>query len=130
MKQNTDKTIALYYLIAHQSIEPHLDNQMQKLLCYARESRLKSYLLYVDTRVSGITLDRPAMSGMIAGIRDRKISRIVVTDTARIARNISGMMEFFHLAGKYDVDITVIDENITVDSFLLLSCMMEGGGLK
>ena len=129
MKQS-DKLTAYYFRAAQQIDTLYLDNQMQKLLCYARESRLKSYLLYVDTRVSGITLDRPAMSGMIAGIRDRKISRIVVTDTARIARNISGMMEFFHLAGKYDVDITVIDENITVDSFLLLSCMMEGGGLK
>ena len=51
MKQNTDKTIALYYRTAHQSIEPHLDNQMQKLLCYAKESRLKSYALYADERI-------------------------------------------------------------------------------
>lgn len=130
MKQNTDKTIALYYRTAHQSIEPHLDNQMQKLLCYAKESRLKSYHLYADVGASGITLDRAAMSGMITGIWGRKISRIAIIDTARIARNISSAMELFHFAEGCGVDITVLDENITVDIFLLLSYLMKGGCLK
>lgn len=130
MKQNTDKTIALYYRIAHQSIEPHLDNQMKKLLCYAKESRLKSYALYADTEESGLTFDRPALSGLMDRMREGSIEEIIVTDTARISRKITSMMEFVHFAEGCGVDITVLDENITVDIFLLLSYLMEGGCLK
>ena len=130
MRQNTDKTIALYYRTEHQSIEPYLDNQMQKLLCYAKESRLKNYALYADTEASGLTLARPALSGLMVGIRTGLVDEIIVADITRISRKITSMMEFFHFAQRYDVDITVIDENITVDTFLLLSRLMEGGCLK
>jgi hypothetical protein len=49
-KQSDNKVAALYYRTANnnQTDGLYLDNQMQKLLCYAKEKLSDSFILYLD----------------------------------------------------------------------------------
>jgi DNA invertase Pin-like site-specific DNA recombinase len=109
MQKQSGKSVALYFRTAtRETSGQHLDNQMQRLLCYTRENSLDSFILYADHGASGLTLDRPAMSALRADIKAGRISEIIVTDISRIGRVIVPVRSFIRWAQSRGVRFTSI----------------------
>ena len=112
MQQLGNKSAALYYRVANsQSLELHLDNQMQKLLCYTDRQGFDSFKLYADICKSGLTLDRPAFGALKADIEAGRIDRVIVYDIARISRDITLVWEFTRWAQSLGFAIVIINDN-------------------
>jgi DNA invertase Pin-like site-specific DNA recombinase len=118
MNQQTDKTTALYYRVANSRTDGvYLDNQMQKLLCYAKEQGFGSFALYADIGKSGITLDRPALNALKSDIRAGRVGEIVVKDVSRIARSFIPFMEFAEWIKSCGVEMVSLNDGGRVEPF-------------
>jgi len=133
MQKQMDKTAALYYRVANkQQDSAYLDNQMQKLLCYAQAQGIDSFTLYADIGASGATLDRPAFNALTADIEAGRVGKMVFTDVARVARGFILADRFFEWAQARDVEIiSITDGAITSppysDISALLRPLLKGG---
>jgi site-specific DNA recombinase len=106
MKKQSDKTVALYCRAAgRQTDGVNLENQIQILLCYAKERGLAGFTLYADNGASGITLDRPALNTLKADIEAGHVGEVAVADLSRVARNLTLFARFEAWAKSYGVGI-------------------------
>ena len=63
MQKQPDGVTALYYRMAHANMDTqHLDNQMQSLLCYAKQQVLGGFIVYADNGYSGLNFTAPRLS--------------------------------------------------------------------
>jgi DNA invertase Pin-like site-specific DNA recombinase len=114
-KQSDNKVTALYYRAALKNTDNlNLDNQMQKLLCYAKEKLSDSFILYADNGVSGSTLDRPAFNALKADIQAGRVDSVVVADMARIGRNFILVDKFMEWIASRDVEIVSISDGVNL----------------
>ena len=134
MNHITDKTAALYYRVAHKQQDcANLDNQMQKLLCYATEQGLNSFILYADVNQHGLNLDRPAFNALKADIEAGRVGKLIVNDVARIARNFIVMDKFIEWAQTRGVEvISITDGDLNAPPYSDISAFwrsfLKGGG--
>jgi DNA invertase Pin-like site-specific DNA recombinase len=134
MQNKTDKIAALYYRAANkQQDSAYLDNQMQKLLCYATEQGLDGFALYADIGKSGLTLDRPAFNALKADIEAGRIGKVVIKDVARVARDFILADKFFEWAQARGVEIiSIMDGVLTAPPYADISALyrsfLKGGG--
>ncbi|MDR1184720.1 MAG: recombinase family protein [Coriobacteriales bacterium] len=111
MQKQLGKSVALYYRVATRvSSGQHLDNQMQRLLCYTRENSLDNFILYTDCGASGLTLDRPALNVLKTDIKVGRVDRVIVFDLMRISRNYVSTCDFIRWAHTYGVSIISITD--------------------
>jgi len=134
MQKQMDKIAALYYRVANkQQDSAYLDNQMQKLLCYANGNGIDSFTLYADIGASGLTLDRPAFNTLKADIEAGRVGKVIFADVARVARDYILVDKFFEWAQARGVEIiSIMDGAITSpplsDITALLRSLLKGGG--
>jgi len=131
MQRQTEKATALYYRAAQKNTDSlNLDNQMQKLLCYASKQELDGFTLYADVGKSGITLDRPALNALKADIEAGRIGKLIVFNISRIARTYILFGEFIEWAQARGVEIiSVTDGVLTGLSYSDVSgSLLTGGG--
>ena len=134
MQKQMDKTAALYYRVANkQQDSAYLDNQMQKLLCYAEQQGLDSFTLYADIGKSGTTLDRPAFNALKADIEAGRVGKVIFTDVARVARDFILMDRFIEWTQARGVEvISITDGALTepplADILTVCRSLLKGGG--
>jgi len=131
MQRQTEKATALYYRTAQKNTDSlYLDNQMQKLLCYAKNRELDSYFLYADNGFSGLSLDRPAFNALKAEIETGRIGKLIVYNISRIARNYILFGEFTEWARAREVEIvSVMDGVLTAPPHTdVFGSLLKGGG--
>jgi DNA invertase Pin-like site-specific DNA recombinase len=111
--QTENKITALYYRTAPRAMHPaYIDNQMQKLLCYAQEHLSKSFVLYADNGVSGNTFDRPALNALKADVAAGRVGEIILNDLARLGRSFAaanGLIAWMQSCG---VKVTSLSEDL------------------
>jgi DNA invertase Pin-like site-specific DNA recombinase len=129
MRKQSGKSAALYFRTAtKQGLGQHLDNQMHRLLCYAKDRALDSFILYADCGASGITLDRPALSALKRDIKAGRIGEVIVTDISRIGRVIVPVRSFIRWAQSRGVQFTSIAEGTGFDTIIdVIASFSEGG---
>jgi len=115
-KQSDNKVAALYYRAANnnQTDSLYLDNQMQKLLCYAKEKLSDSFMLYADNGVSGSTLDRPAFNALKTDIQAGRVDSVIVADMARIGRNFILVDKFMEWIASRGVELVSISDGVNL----------------
>ena len=134
MLKQSEKRAALYYRVASKQTDSlHLDNQMQTLLCYAKERGIDSFTLYADNGKSGANLNRPAFNALIADIEAGHIGLLIVRGISRIGRDYILTGQFIMWARSLGVEIySVIDGVLPVplhaDITALFHAAMKGGG--
>ena len=133
MKKQSDGICALYYRVAHREQEwPYLDNQMQKLLCYAEKQGYDNFIVYADMGASGLTLERPAMNALRTDIESERVKTIVVSGIDRIGRVNYEVMGFIKWArdngvGIIDTNGEALTTNLDERVFEYLTVFMRGG---
>lgn len=96
MSKTANKMTALYCRTA-QSSHIAIEAQKQLLLQYAQDQGLDTdeVAFFIDDGFSGLTLDRPELQRVLAGIRAGEIVGVVAKDLPRYGRN---WLEVYELA--------------------------------
>ena len=94
MKKQPYKISAYYYRAANKRADLKLDNQKHRLLSLAQESRLDTYMLFVDNGYSGLPAERPACQNLIAAIHENRVQKMVVVSLDRLYRRYLAAVQF------------------------------------
>lgn len=132
MSKQPEMVTALYYRAArNDDTNLNLDNQMYQLLNYAQQHGIDSLVLYADKGVSGLSLDRPALTTLWAHIHDHRIKQIIVTSVDRISRNTVDGLRFIDDAAKYGAAVISIREGggplAESEIFSAIRSLLKGG---
>lgn len=132
MSKQPEMVTALYYRAARKNdTNLNLDNQMYQLLSYAQQHGIGSFVLYADTGVSGLTLDRPALASLRALIRARRVKRVIVASVDRISRNTLDSLQFIDDAAKHGAAVIAVREGggplAESEIFSALRSLAKGG---
>lgn len=111
MQRQPGKSAALYARAAtRETSGQHLDNQMQRLLCYAQDNSLDIFMLYEDCDTSGLAPESPTLSSLRADIKAGYVDEIIVTDLAQIGHSFVSGLGFIEWAQGCGISIIGIDE--------------------
>jgi hypothetical protein len=69
------------------------------------------YDTYMDVRVSGVTLARPALQQLLADCRAGKIGVVLARDADRLSRDTSQLFALLHRFAIYGVRVQFANEN-------------------
>lgn len=133
MQKQSGRTTAIYYRTASRSeLDMHLDNQMQKLLCYVNTQGVDSFKIYNDIGISGLTLDRPAFNALTSDIEAGHVEKLIVCNSSRIARGFILCENFIEWVQTQGIEIISITEGVLTNSPLgnikaLSRALLEGG---
>jgi site-specific DNA recombinase len=132
-KQTDNRITAFYYRSAAKNTDNlHLDNQMQLLLCCAKERGLDRFMLYADNGASGVTCDRPALNALKADIRAGRVGEIIIADSARLGRDFIALNGLIEWLQSYGVEIVSLKDGGRVEPFCadmaaLCRSLLKGG---
>ena len=70
---------------------------------------------YLDCDESGITIDRPELQRLLSDIHDGKVSRVIVDEPARLARNYLLNCELMGIFCKYGVEYISVANGGEID---------------
>ena len=130
--QSNNKT-ALYYRTAQKNLDiVYLDNQMQQLLCYAKQQELGDYVLYADNGFSGITFDRPALALLKADVEAGRIQKIIITNLSRLGRGYVATMQFLQWITGKGATVVSLSDDVDAEMFNhnALLAYLKGGVRK
>lgn len=102
-------TISLYARVS--TSDQHADAQLADLRAYAKRRSLHA-LEYVDAGVSGARDRRPALDQLLAAVRRREVSTVVVTKLDRVARSVRHLTALAAELEALGVDLVVLDQAI------------------
>lgn len=103
------KPVALYARVS--TADQNTEAQLQSLRGYAQDRAVEA-LEFVDRGVSGAKDRRPALDAMLAEVRRRRVSAVVVTKLDRLARSVRHLTS---LAGELEalgVDLVIIEQAV------------------
>ena len=84
-----DKITALYCRFAYGDVPEIIEEQKALLLQTACDNGLSNTRFYVDSGVSGLTMDRPAFNELMADMENGLIEAVIAQDASRICRRSS-----------------------------------------
>ena len=83
-----DKITALYCRFAYGDVPEIIEEQKALLLQTACDNGLSNTRFYVDSGVSGLTMDRPAFNELMADMENGLIEAVIAQDASRICRRL------------------------------------------
>lgn len=89
-----DKITALYCRFAYGDVPEIIEEQKSLLQKAAEENGLTNTRFYVDSGVSGLTMDRPAFNELMADMENGLIEAVIAQDASRICRRASVSTEY------------------------------------
>ncbi len=101
--------VALYARVS--TNDQHPEVQLADLRAYAKRRRLRARE-YVDKGVSGARDRRRALDSMLAAVRRRQVSAVVVTKLDRVARSVRHLTALAAELEALGVDLVVLDQAI------------------
>ncbi|MDR0999734.1 MAG: recombinase family protein [Clostridiales bacterium] len=108
-----DKTV-IYCRTANGGNEA-IERQTELLTRYSLEQGYQVAAVYSDCNESGGALSRPSMQMLLNDIRSGQVSRVIVTDTARLCRNLLHFLELVHLFEDCGVELIAVKDGGAVN---------------
>jgi DNA invertase Pin-like site-specific DNA recombinase len=87
-----------------------IERQTELLTQYGMEQGYRVAAVYSDCNESGAALNRPSMQMLLDDIRSGQVSRVIVTDLARLCRNLLHIHELVHLFEDYGVELIAVKD--------------------
>ena len=88
---NQQPITALYPRLSHedelQGESNSISNQKRILETYAKQNGFSNLRWYTDDGYSGANFDRPAWNELVSGVKDGKITTVIVKDLSRVGRD-------------------------------------------
>ena len=107
------KPVGIYTRVS--TSEQSTDSQRSELLDFVRD-RGWQYRLYEDHGHSGATDDRPALKALMADVRKRQLSAVVVSALDRLARSLKQLLNIAEELKDLGVDLIALKQNIDTSS--------------
>ena len=104
--------VAIYCRVAHMD-DDAIAVQEKSLRDYAYEQGHNDIATYADNGVSGLNLDRPALSRLETDIAAGHIGMVIVTDLSRISRNIVEAHDWAKRMGNKGVSLVSVNHGVS-----------------
>lgn len=104
MRQSNNVKAALYCRVANSFDNPYaIREQERRVYAYAKESGYTVIAVYSDNGYSGLSMERPALQGLIQAMGRGEITHILVKDKSRLFRNFCLQTQFERLCERHGV---------------------------
>ena len=107
-KQSNVKQTALYCRTAQRGYFA-IESQKNKLIAYAKANGYGNLVLYADDGFSGLNRERPAFKELMAQIKARVVSAVLVVSMDRISRHAIYTKHWVRELENYDVKFVSMD---------------------
>ena len=108
------KRVALYCRVS--TTDQTCDNQLRDLRDYCRARGWEQVTEYVDQGISGTRERRPALDGMMAEVKARRVDVVVVAAFDRFGRSVRHLVEALDLFHHLNVEFISLREQIDTGS--------------
>ena len=89
-----EKITALYCRFAYNDTQDEIEAQETLLYNFAMEKGFTNIKGYIDSGVSGLTMDRPAFNELMSDIESGLVAHVIAADASRICRRSSVSEEY------------------------------------
>lgn len=94
------------------SMTYNFEVQKQKLEEYFKENNITNRIIYIDMGFSAMDNERPSLNRLISDCTNGKINKIVVTDMARLFRDVFQLTEFLENKFVKNINIKCLDNQM------------------
>ncbi len=123
MKDNTNNNISMIALYCRVSTDEQaregvsLSEQQERLKAYCLAMGWNTKLIvYVDDGYSAKNIDRPKLNALIKAVKNREISKIMVTKLDRISRKLLDLLNLIDLFQEHEVSFISISESFDTNT--------------
>ncbi len=119
-----EKITALYCRFAYGDDQTEIENQKRLLAEFAAQNGCTNRKFYIDSGVSGLTMDRPAFCAMMEDIENGLVQTVITQDASRICRRASVSAQYIdEIFPSYGVSFLTPEEQDSKGLMdILLSC--------
>lgn len=105
IKDLTKEIIGIYIRGNEQSIL----QQKIKISKFCSEKNFENKIIYVDEGFSSMSVNRPAYKKLLEDIENNKIKKVIISDPARLNRDIVNFLEFFEMCKEKNIELISLD---------------------
>ena len=110
------KRVAIYARVSTSDQKFGLESQLRALKEYCERMKIENYEVFTDENISGAKISRPSLDRMMAAVRNREISTVVVYSFSRFARSTTHLLGALEEMKKYETEFISITEKIETNS--------------
>jgi len=110
------KKVALYARVSTADQKTGLEAQVRSLKEYCEQNKLENYELYSDENISGAKISRPGLDRMMASVKNKEVSVVIVYSFSRFARSTSHLLGALEEMKKCETEFISITERIETSS--------------
>jgi DNA invertase Pin-like site-specific DNA recombinase len=110
------KKVALYARVSTDQQTGGLESQIRALKEYCTLNRIENYEIYTDENYSGAKVSRPSLDRMMAEVRGKTISTLIVYSFSRFARSSTHLLTALEELKKHETEFISITERIETNS--------------
>jgi DNA invertase Pin-like site-specific DNA recombinase len=107
-----------------------IERQKEMLTHYSMEQGYPVAAVYSDCNQNGGTLNRPGMQMLLNDIRSGQVSRVIVTDLARLCRKLPHFHELVHLFNEYGVEFIAVKDGTLYADILMKFVNQYSDGMR
>jgi DNA invertase Pin-like site-specific DNA recombinase len=107
---------ALYARVSTDGQQTGLESQIRALKEHCERMKIENYELFTDENFSGAKVSRPSLDRMMAAIRNKEISSVIVYSFSRFARSTTHLLGALEEMKKYETEFTSLTEKIETNS--------------
>jgi DNA invertase Pin-like site-specific DNA recombinase len=107
---------ALYARVSTSDQKTGLEAQIRALKEHCEKNNITEYELFTDENISGAKASRPSLDRMVAAVRQKEISTVIVYSFSRFARSTSHLLSALEEMKKYETEFISITERIETNS--------------
>jgi DNA invertase Pin-like site-specific DNA recombinase len=110
------KKVALYARVSTDQQTGGLESQIRALKEYCAMNRIENYEIYTDENFSGAKVSRPSLDRMMAEVRSKNVSTLIVYSFSRFARSSTHLLTALEELKKHETEFISITERIETNS--------------
>jgi DNA invertase Pin-like site-specific DNA recombinase len=110
------KKVALYARVSTDQQTGGLESQIRALREYCEQNHIEHYEIYTDENFSGAKVSRPSLDRMMADVKNKTISTVIVYSFSRFARSSTHLLTALEELKKHETEFISITERIETNS--------------
>jgi DNA invertase Pin-like site-specific DNA recombinase len=107
---------ALYARVSTDGQQTGLESQIRALKEHCERYKIDDYELFTDENISGAKISRPSLDRMMAAVKRKEISTVVVYSFSRFARSTTHLLGALEEMKKHETEFISLTEKIETNS--------------
>src|SRR5271163_4789258 len=98
------RKVALYARVSTDQQSTGLEAQIRALKDFCQSQKIENYEIYTDENFSGAKVSRPSLDRMMAEVRSKNVSTLIVYSFSRFARSSTHLLTALEELKKHETE--------------------------